>query len=207
MTGGLNKSQDIILTSRQRILKIASDLFSEFGFLGASMEDIAKHLNITKAALYYHFGSKKELYLEVLRESFQDLTETINKGVSKAESPKEIVSWLIKSYLAFGIEEKNLIKSLILKTPNIDPEIVDYITRLREKTNRQFEIFLRKFLKRKNLIQKVDLKFITSFLLGTMDRLILEASLFDKKLNIKKKSSQILEIIDPMLKVESKQIN
>ena len=207
MIRGLNKSQNIILNSRQRILKIASDLFSEFGFLGASMEDIAKRLNITKAALYYHFGSKKELYLEVLRESFQDLMETINKGVSKAESPKEIVFGLIRSYLVYGAKEKNLMKSLILKTPNIDPEIVDYIAKLRKKTNHQFETFLRKFLKKKNLVQKVDLKFITSFLLGAMDRLVLEASLSDRKLNIKKKSSQILEIIDPILKVESKRIN
>ena len=204
MTKCLNKSQGIILSSKQRILKTASDLFSEFGFLGVSMEDIAKHLNVTKAALYYHFRSKKELYIQVLEESFQDLTETINEGVSKAKSSNEIISRLIKSYLAFGLEEKNLIKSLILKTPNIDPEIVDYVTRLREKTNRQFQIFLKRFLKRKNLIEKVDLKFITTFLLGTMDRLILEAGLFNKKLNIKKKSSQILEIINPILKVESK---
>lgn len=204
MTKCLNKSQGIILSSKQRILKTASDLFSEFGFLGVSMEDIAKHLNVTKAALYYHFRSKKELYIQVLEESFQDLTETINEGVSKAKSSNEIISRLIKSYLAFGLEEKNLIKSLILKTPNIDPEIVDYVTRLREKTNRQFQIFLKRFLKRKNLIEKVDLRFITTFLLGTMDRLILEAGLFNKKLNIKKKSSQILEIINPMLKVESK---
>ena len=204
MTKCLNKSQGIILSSKQRILKTASDLFSEFGFLGVSMEDIAKHLNVTKAALYYHFRSKKELYIQVLEESFQDLTETINEGVSKAKSSNEIISRLIKSYLAFGLEEKNLIKSLILKTPNIDPEIVDYVTRLRKKTNRQFQIFLKRFLKRKNLIEKVDLRFITTFLLGTMDRLILEAGLFNKKLNIKKKSSQILEIINPILKVESK---
>jgi len=57
-------------SSKQKILKGASDLFSEFGFLGVSMEDIAKKLGITKAALYYHFKSKKELYLKVLEGSF-----------------------------------------------------------------------------------------------------------------------------------------
>lgn len=200
----LNKSQDIILNSRQHILKIASELFSEFGFLGVSMEDIAKRLNVTKPALYYHFRSKKELYLQVLERSFQNLTETINKEVSKTKLSNEFISQLIKGYLAFGLKEKNLIKSLILKTPNIDPEIVNYTTNLRERINRQFKIFLKKFLKRKNLIQEVDLKFIVTFLLGTMDRLILEASLFNKKLNIKKESSQILKIISPILKVRFK---
>ncbi len=65
--------------SKQRILKIASELFSEFGFLGVSMGDIAKKLNITKAALYYHFNSKKDLYFEVLEKAFQGLIKTINK--------------------------------------------------------------------------------------------------------------------------------
>jgi len=199
MTRNLNKSQDIILSSRQRILKTASELFSEFGFLGVSMEDIAKRLNITKAALYYHFRSKKELYLQVLEGSFQDLVKTINREVPKAKSSNEILSRLIKSYLIFGVKEKNLIKSLILRTPNIDPEIVSHITGLRKKIDCRFQSLLKEILKRKKPAKKLNLKFITSFLLGTMDRLILEASLFNKKLNIKKKSSQILEIISPIL--------
>ncbi|MCD6410486.1 TetR/AcrR family transcriptional regulator, partial [bacterium] len=77
--------------SRRKILKTASDLFSEFGFLGVSMDTIAKKLNITKAALYYHFKSKKELYFEVLEKSFQNLIESIEEEISKADSPEETI--------------------------------------------------------------------------------------------------------------------
>ena len=41
--------------SKKYITDTARRLFSEFSYLGVSMNDIAKKLNITKAALYYHF--------------------------------------------------------------------------------------------------------------------------------------------------------
>ncbi|MCK5459726.1 helix-turn-helix transcriptional regulator, partial [Candidatus Parcubacteria bacterium] len=41
--------------AKKNIIKAARGLFSEYSYLGVSMSDIAKKLNITKAALYYHF--------------------------------------------------------------------------------------------------------------------------------------------------------
>jgi len=200
MVKTLNKSQNIISDSKERVLSAASELFSEFGFLGVSMEDIAKRLNITKAALYYHFRSKKELYLQVLDRSFHMLIKTINKEVAKAKSSNEIITRLIQGYLSFGSKEKNLIRSLLLKTPDMDSEIINHIAILRKKINRQFQNFFKTAFK-KNFTAKIDLKFISSSLLGIMDRLISETVLSNKKLNIKRKTFQILQIIDPVLKV------
>ena len=192
----LNKSQNTIFSSKQYILKTASKLFSEFGFLGVSMEDIAKRLNVTKASLYYHFRSKKEIYLKVLGSSYQDLMKIINRGMVQVKSPKQKLAQLVQNYLRFGLKEKNLIKSLALKFPNIDPEITNYIIKLREDINHQFQGFLKEIFKNKKAVRKVSPKFIVSLLLGLMDELILEAALFNKKIDIKKRTSQILEIIN-----------
>jgi len=196
-----NKSPNIISSSKESILNAASELFSEFGFLGVSMEDIAKRLDITKAALYYHFRSKKELYLQVLDRSFNTLIKTINREVTKAKSSNEIIIRLIQGYLSFGSKEKNLIRSLLLKTPDMDPEIMNHIAILRKKNNRQFHNFFKMAFK-KDFTAKIDLKFISSSLLGIMDRLISETVLSNKKLNIKRKTFQIMQIIEPVLKVE-----
>ena len=196
--------------SRRKILKTASDLFSEFGFLGVSMETIAKKLNITKAALYYHFKSKKELYFEVLEKSFQNLIEFINKEVSKADSPEETIIRAIKGYIKFGQKEKNLIRCLVLKTPDEDSEIANYVTRLRKRINHRFQSILKETVKKLPdpfLSKKVDLQFTTSFLLGTMNGLILESTLSNKKLNIKKVSSQILQILISILIFQKKTLN
>jgi len=195
MIKSFNKSQSVILNSKQRILETASKLFSEFGFLGVSMMDIAKRLNVTKASLYYHFGSKKEIYLKVLSDSYQDFIKIIGKGTTRVKSPKQNLVQLVHGYLEFGLKEKNLIRSLTLKFPNMDPEIKNYAIKLRKDINRQFQSSIKDIFRNKKIIRKINPEFLASVLLGLMDELILEATLFNKKINIKKRTSQILEIV------------
>jgi AcrR family transcriptional regulator len=49
--------------TRERILDVALDLFTEQGFDGTSLRQIAEQLGVTKAALYYHFESKDDILM------------------------------------------------------------------------------------------------------------------------------------------------
>ena len=173
------------------------------------METIAKKLNITKAALYYHFKSKKELYFEVLEKSFQNLVDSIDREISRANSPEEAFKRAIKGYLKFGQKEKNLIRCLVLKTPDQDSEITSYITKLRKRINHRLQAILKEILKKlpnSLLSKKIDLKYTTSFLLGTMNGLILESTSSNKKLNVEKIASQISQILISMLNIPKEKI-
>lgn len=57
----------------QRVLAAALDLFSEHGFEGTSLQDIADRLGVTKAAVYYHFRSKDDLLLALVEPAFDEL--------------------------------------------------------------------------------------------------------------------------------------
>jgi AcrR family transcriptional regulator len=50
-------------STRERILDVAQDLFTDQGFDGTSMREIAQRLNISKPAIYYHFASKEEILM------------------------------------------------------------------------------------------------------------------------------------------------
>ena len=104
-------------------------------------------------------------------------------------SSASLVFKVIEGYLKFGLKEKNLIKSSFLKLPKEDLEIKNYIIKLRERINLKFENYLEGILRKKT-------NFV-SILLGTIDRIIIEASLFNKKINTKKVVSQILRIFFP----------
>ena len=54
--------------TRERILEVAARLFSERGFAGTSIRDIADALGVTKAALYYHFPSKDAILGEIVAQ-------------------------------------------------------------------------------------------------------------------------------------------
>jgi AcrR family transcriptional regulator len=52
-------------STRERILDVALELFTEQGYDKTSLRDIADRLGFTKAALYYHFERKEDILLEL----------------------------------------------------------------------------------------------------------------------------------------------
>lgn len=54
---------------RDRILNEATQFFTERGYQGISMREIAEAVGVSKAALYYHFQDKEALFLGVLLSS------------------------------------------------------------------------------------------------------------------------------------------
>jgi AcrR family transcriptional regulator len=59
--------------TRGRILDVALELFSEHGFEGTTLQQIADRLGFTKAALYYHFRSKDDLLEALVMPVLTDL--------------------------------------------------------------------------------------------------------------------------------------
>jgi AcrR family transcriptional regulator len=63
--------------TKTRLLAAATELFATRGFHGTKVRDIATRAGVNVAAGNYHYGSKKELYLEVLRGQFADVRAQI----------------------------------------------------------------------------------------------------------------------------------
>jgi AcrR family transcriptional regulator len=61
--------------TRQRIQDVALALFAEQGYEKTSLREIAERLEVTKAALYYHFKTKEEIVVSI----FADLTKPIEE--------------------------------------------------------------------------------------------------------------------------------
>ncbi|MDF0529684.1 helix-turn-helix domain containing protein [Tsukamurella sp. 8F] len=65
--------------TRQRIRAVAIELFTEQGYDRTSMREIAERVDVTKAALYYHFPTKQDIV--------DDLFAAVPDGI------EEIVEW------------------------------------------------------------------------------------------------------------------
>jgi AcrR family transcriptional regulator len=73
---------------RRQLLEIATDVFASRGYHDSSMNDIADAAGVTKPVLYQHFDSKRELYLELLRDIGEDLQLQISKATADAGGPR-----------------------------------------------------------------------------------------------------------------------
>jgi AcrR family transcriptional regulator len=56
--------------SREAILDAAERLFAERGYDGTSLNDIAAHAGLSRGTPSYFFGSKEQLYIDVLNRAF-----------------------------------------------------------------------------------------------------------------------------------------
>jgi AcrR family transcriptional regulator len=58
---------------RRRVIDAAVELFAEHGVSGTSLQMIADHLGVTKAAVYYQFHAKEDIVLAVLGEALDEM--------------------------------------------------------------------------------------------------------------------------------------
>jgi AcrR family transcriptional regulator len=67
--------------TRHRIQDVALRLFVEQGYEKTSLREIAEHLDVTKAALYYHFKTKEDILISIS----DDLTAPVDELIAWAE--------------------------------------------------------------------------------------------------------------------------
>lgn len=66
--------------TRDRIRDIALDLFTNRGYDGTSLREIAERIGVTKSAVYYHFRTKEEI-LDSLVEDFLSRVDNVVEAV------------------------------------------------------------------------------------------------------------------------------
>jgi AcrR family transcriptional regulator len=91
---------------KDKILNGAEELFMRYGVRSISMDDIARHLSVSKKTLYQHFADKDDLVLEVTRHMLQMNYKECEAIRSKADNPVEELA-LISLWMKKSMEEIN----------------------------------------------------------------------------------------------------
>ncbi|NGN91211.1 TetR/AcrR family transcriptional regulator [Nocardioides sp. KC13] len=69
--------------TRSELLEVATEVFSEQGYSGARVDEIAERTRTTKRMIYYYFGGKEGLFLAVLEAAYRrirDLEQSLHAG-------------------------------------------------------------------------------------------------------------------------------
>ena len=76
---------------RDRILAAALDLFGAKGYSDVSMQDVAQAAHVTKAALYYHFADKQDLYTTVSLQRIEGISAAMEAAVGEGTLEERLV--------------------------------------------------------------------------------------------------------------------
>lgn len=95
-------------SSRESILASATEVFMEVGFSGARVDEIARRAKVNKAMIYYHFGSKKALYQNVLQRLFGNVLLEIERLRQSDMPPDEKLRALYTRVVRHFTEQRAL---------------------------------------------------------------------------------------------------
>ncbi len=99
--------------TRAMILAAAERHFAERGFSDARLEDIAGDVGVRRAAIFYHFRDKREVYRAVLDAVFGELLARSRSALAGDEPPAERVLAGVAAWVDFVGERPSVARLLL----------------------------------------------------------------------------------------------
>jgi AcrR family transcriptional regulator len=144
------------------IAKIAAKIFSEKGYLSASLQDLANEVGITKAGVYHYFRSKEDI-LAFLILSYSDrfleiLQDRIKKNEEQGLNPQNAFIELMRTYTNY-INSDSDQRTIILRERH---QLTDkYKVQSLQKEQAMFRLVRNELLKIQDLKKSIDPTVIT----------------------------------------------
>jgi len=113
-------SHSIPAHSREAILTAAERLFVERGYRGISMREIADEVGVTKAALYYHFRDKEQLFVALLTNALDEFGALVEQCRATERSRRAQIEAIVKQIMALPPERRASLRLASQELGNLD---------------------------------------------------------------------------------------
>jgi AcrR family transcriptional regulator len=150
---------------RVQLLDAAARAFSEHGFHGASMRDIAKAAGMLSGSIYYHFDSKDEMLLAVYEEGVRRVAEMVDAAIINADEPWAGLEAACAAHLRALIAYPDYARVMIQTTPSEVPGMSARIRDLR----RAYESRFRRLIDDLALPPSIDRTYLRFLLFGALN--------------------------------------
>ena len=163
-----------------RILSVASDLFSERGYANVSIRDICRVTGSTAPVIYYYFGSKKGLFDAVARKqiSMSDFIAKLSRVAQVLPSEKGLESF-VRAYLS-SFPERAFEPGLYMRdSAMLDRESARIVSRDLDRIRNMASDLIANCMK-EGRFRRTDPSLAADCLLGMLNRVIFQSIHFSK---------------------------
>lgn len=95
--------------ARQRLLNAAAEVLNSKGYAATTVREIVKAAGVTKPVLYYYFHNKEGIFLELMRETYENFSRLLDSVRSEKGSAREkLVRFIDSSFCLFLKEIKTV---------------------------------------------------------------------------------------------------
>lgn len=110
------------ITTEEKILDAAKEVFMKYGLYGARMQDIADTAGINKALLHYYFRNKEKMFDKVFEGALQKYFQQMDVFGDASSPIKERVFKYIDNIIAF-LSEYPQMSMFIIKEISVNPAL------------------------------------------------------------------------------------
>ena len=89
-------------SAKDAIRNAAVELFAEKGFAATSTREICQRAGISKPVLYYHFGSKEQLYEELVLDAFNEYQRELRRASRRGRTPRERLIEVLSAMFSYA---------------------------------------------------------------------------------------------------------
>lgn len=153
------------IAGRSAILRAAESLFASNGYQAVSIDNIASAASVSRGLVHYHFHSKEELFIEVVRQVMDEFKSSLHKTLAKHQTSREKLHALVLAFMELAESKRNLWRTGVSEADGLSAQI----TRMFGSYRKQTAAFITRVLNEgvtRGELRPVDTQFVAYCLLG-----------------------------------------
>ena len=93
------RRHDYSSSTRRSLVACATELFTERGYAGTSLDEVVAAAQVTKGALYHHYSGKQALFEAVFEATEDEAVQHITQEIRKVEDPWERATIGVRAFM------------------------------------------------------------------------------------------------------------
>lgn len=140
---------------KNQMLQAAEKVIIRRGYRAATMDEIAREAEFSKASLYKYFRNKGEILLEIILQYIEEIRARMAEIQHSSLEPEEKLKQMIQAILEIQSRKENISRMFIL-----DKNLRDFMHRLFTQDNRDFQQALKIFKSKREEISRAGCQVI-----------------------------------------------
>lgn len=179
--------------TKKAIFEAAIKVFSESGYDGATMDEIAACAGVAKGTLYYHFKSKEEIFKFIIQEGSNVIKEELKSAIEKETSTKLKLKILCKVQLELVNEKRDFFKVIMSQLWGQESRQDDLRDTI-ESYIKYIEGYLEEAMEQ-GLIKKGKPRFMAYTFIGTLCASAIYALINEKRTDVDEITDDLVQFI------------
>ena len=160
---------DKISSRQEEIILQSAKLFREKGYIATSIRDISESLEMTSAALYYHFKNKEEILLAIMHIGLTNLIKAVEEAVAQQDAIWDKLRAAFRTHMRGSLDYQDFAYVLLKDLRHLSPEWRDDVVAMRDAYDRYWDQLLLEARRQDVIAEGIDLEMFRLLAFGAIN--------------------------------------